>query len=416
MSPDVAPQRRDTVRIVPSHRSPTARLALADRIWALEPHRAFRVGSDPRCDLVLEDAFVSRLHLEIRHDEEGWWLTDLDSTNGTWVNGVGVGRARLGPRALLQAGKVQLRFETAPEGSEPERIHGMVVASPALRRVFRQVDKYADSPEPVVVLGPSGSGKEGIAAALHSASRRRSRPFVPLNCGALSPALVESELFGHAQGAFTGATTATGGAFAAAEGGTLFLDEIGELPLDLQPKLLRALETGRVRRVGEAAERPVTVRIIAATHRNLRDAAARGDFREDLFHRLSVLTVTVPSLAQRPEDIEALAKEFVRRDGGLGPTPAALEVLRQQPWPGNARELRNVMVRAQLEADDAPIDVAHLGLSLHAESPRDLVETDEREVLAGALAAAGGNAAEAARRLGVARSTLYDRLRRYRLR
>lgn len=393
-----------------------ARLALDNRSWALEPHRPFTVGTDPSCDLVLDDAFVSRVHLELRCGDDGWQVTDLDSTNGTWVNEVGIRNARLGTRASLRAGQVRLRFETASETSASvERRYGMVVASPPLRRVMERVEKYANSSEPVIVLGPSGAGKEGIAAALHSASRRRDQPFVPLNCGALSSSLVESELFGHVRGAFTGAVDSTGGAFAAAHRGTLFLDEIAELPLDLQPKLLRALETGQVRRVGEATERPVEVRIVAATHRNLRAAVASGAFREDLFHRLTVLAVEVPPLRERLEDVEALAREFVRVRNGLGLTLAALEALRRYRWPGNVRELRNVVIRALIEAGDTLIDVNHLGLPPHDVDNLSR-DTRERVTLEGALHAAGGNAAEAARRLGISRSTLYDRLRRHRLR
>jgi len=233
----------------------------------------------------------------------------------------------------------------------------VVVESAALQAVMRLVDKVADAPTTVLVLGESGTGKEVVARRIHSQSRRRRRPFVAANCAAMPSELVESELFGHEQGAFTGAVRSRKGLFEMAHGGTLFLDEVGELPLPLQPKLLRVLQDRTFTRVGGTRELEVDVRVIAASNRDLQRATAEGEFRPDLYYRLNVLTIEVPPLRERPADIEPLARRFVEHYGGLTHhrlediSPEALALLRAHDWPGNVRELENAVERAVVLAE-----------------------------------------------------------------
>jgi DNA-binding NtrC family response regulator len=292
-----------------------------------------------------------------------------------------------------------------------------------MHRLFELVKKLADAPSPVLIIGPTGSGKELVARALHDGSRRKKGPYVALNCGALAANLIESELFGHERGAFTGAVGEKKGAFEAAQNGTLFLDEIGELPLDLQPKLLRALEVGAIRRVGSTKEISVDTRIVAATHRNLKELVEEGAFREDLFHRLYVLSVGVPSLAQRREDIVPLARHFMQlhatAERSLSLAPITESALEQHEWAGNVRELRNVMLRAVLTAEDDVILPSHLDLGGDPFDPssdvrRQLRESEEaeRKRFIEVIEEVRGNRAEAARKLGLSKSTFHDRLKR----
>ncbi len=387
--------------------------------------RPFNIGSSDDNDLVLEDSFVSSYHCRIANRRGRWILSDLDSTNGTKVNGLKVHEAELPIPATIEVGHAVLQLEALPEPSatSPMMFEGMIAASEAMRKVFRLIDRFADAREPVLVFGESGSGKELVARALHDRSRRRAEPYLALNCGALNSQLIESELFGHVRGAFTGALRDKVGAFEATSRGTLFLDEIGELPLDLQPKLLRVLETSTVRAVGSTKEVPVDTRIIAATHRNLEQMVQQGAFREDLFHRLFVLSLSISPLSQRPEDISALAEHFLQAHA---PRPMSLandarRVLESYDWPGNVRELRNVIVRAILMTDADTIRAADLQFTKDAFSRplRDARRTlrnrdaNERERILTTLEAVNGNKTEAARVLRMSKSTFYDRLRRY---
>ncbi len=312
--------------------------------------------------------------------------------------------------------------------------------------MFELVRRSARTTLPVLVQGPTGSGKELVARALHESSLRSSRPFVAVNCGAISPQLIESELFGHKKGAFTGADDDRAGLFEAAKGGTLFLDEVGELPLELQPRLLRALETGSVRRVGDVAERPVDARVVAATHRDLSRMVAEGRFREDLLHRLWVLSVTVPPLSARRSDVILLAERFISEAGGSPKrlSPSARTALLHHDFPGNVRELKNRILRAQHLAEGLMIEADDLGLSGSNPLPRapcrrdvsGLRETrtrsasvidvkelsmelldqlpveEERRALLRMIDAFGGNRARVARVLGIGKSTLHARLKR----
>ncbi len=278
-------------------------------------------------------------------------------------------------------------------------------------RVFDQVRTFAPTSEPVLLMGESGVGKEGLARALHFESGRTGA-FVAVNCGAIPFGLAESELFGHYKGAFTGATEDRLGAFGAADRGTLFLDEVGELSLDLQPRLLRALEASAVRAVGSTSERPVDVRIVAATHCPLPDMVRRGHFRRDLFHRICVLPILVPALRERPEDIPDLIRSFLAPDVEV--TEEAMVHLVSRPWTGNVRELRNALIRCQLLSTTRRIDTDALREldTLDVEERPMGVRDAETRRLHDAVRSCGGNQARAARLLGMPKSTLGDRLRR----
>lgn len=300
---------------------------------------------------------------------------------------------------------------------------GSIIAkSSAMREVLTIAEQVADSPSTVLISGPSGAGKEVIAHAIHQHSRRRARPFIAVNCAAIPESLLESELFGHKKGAFTGASADRPGLFRQASGGTLFLDEIGDLPLTLQAKLLRVLQDREVRSVGAEKSEPIDVRVLAATHRDLRDAMAKREFREDLFYRLAVIELHVPALAERVDDVVPLAEHFLsvhaRRVGRAieGFSGAALKMLESYAWPGNVRELQNVVERAVNLAqkslilpDDLPSSVRKPKLETFIDQALDSALTiGELEITYARrmLARNGGNKKKTARMLGIDRRTL----------
>ncbi len=302
--------------------------------------------------------------------------------------------------------------------------------SKAMDRVMSLVAQAADVRSSVLVTGETGTGKELVARALHEEGGRQNAPFIAVNCSAIAANLMESELFGHAKGSFTGADRHHRGLFEEADGGTLFLDEIGELPLDLQPKLLRVLQEGEVRRVGESKARKVDVRVLAATARDLHDAAERGIFRDDLFYRLAVVEIRIPALRERKEDIPVLAEHFLKiiseRDGRNVPlmTDDALASLVEYDWPGNVRELENFMEKTIIFCRDEQIDVAHMpwefrrrsrdsedGLSL-----KEASERLEKEYIRKALAATDGNRTQAAKILEISLRALQYKIKEYDLR
>ncbi|MGH7720737.1 MAG: sigma-54-dependent transcriptional regulator [Gemmatimonadaceae bacterium] len=309
----------------------------------------------------------------------------------------------------------------------------MVGRSAAIRRVRELIDRVAPTDARVLIMGESGTGKELVAAAIHRGSARRDRAFVRVNCAAIPRDLVESELFGHERGAFTGATDRRIGRFELAHRGTLLLDEVGDLGADAQAKLLRAIEAREIERVGGGRPVPVDVRIIAATNMDLQRAVAEGRFREDLYFRLNVIPLSVPPLRERPADVEPLVHHFSElyraRSGRRAPTwsPAALELLQRHRWPGNVRELANIVERLailhggrEVTAGDVSGVLPPDGLPLPetgspapvARSLSEALDQYERELIAGALSTAGGNVAEAARRLKTDRPNLYRRMRR----
>ena len=319
----------------------------------------FRIGKAAENDLALADETVSRAHCEITRDPKGYLLRDLGSTNGTFLDGKEIKEAYLEPGMRLTVGKVDVevrlyseRIEILP--SERARFGECFGSTLAMRQIFGLLERLGPTDATVLIGGETGTGKDVLARSIHASSPRKGKPFIVVDCGAVVGTLIESELFGHEKGSFTGATGARQGAFELAHGGTLFLDEIGELPLDLQPKLLRALEQRAFRRVGGSKEIRVDIRVIAASKRNLRMEVERGKFREDLYFRLAVVPIELPPLRERREDIPLLAETLVAQIAAQDPsgttprslsTPAA-EALRSHEWPGNVRELRNVLERA----------------------------------------------------------------------
>ncbi len=345
--------------VAPAAAAPPTALALAhaNGLAALAPGRPLLLGTAADADLRLVDPYASARHARIVGDVAGFVVEDLGSTNGTWVDGVRVQRAWLAPGVRLQLGC--WRGTVIARGVAPRPVPGalgMIGGSPAHLALERALLRLAPLPQAVLLRGETGTGKELAARALHTQGPRARGPFVPINCGAIPEGLFESELFGHARGAFTGAHRAHSGAFTRAHGGTLFLDEIAELPLALQAKLLRVLETRRVAPVGGEQDHPVDVRVVAATHQPIEALIAGGRFRGDLYHRLSALLIELPALRERREDIPALLAHFageLAHELGrpVAVTAAALAAAAAHHWPGNIRELRNALLRAAAAAD-----------------------------------------------------------------
>ena len=368
------------------------------------------VGSADDNRILVRDRAVSRYHCRVEPSGGALRIRDLGSTNGTWVDGARVERHELRLGSRVRVGRTVLRVV---EHGLTER-RGAVFASDRMASVMASVDRFATLPWPVLVRGETGVGKELIARALHDRSPRSEGPFVALNAGGLARELVESELFGHERGAFTGAVQSHRGAFEQANEGTLFLDEIGELPLCLQTRLLRVLETWRVRRVGAEADRSVDLRLVCATHANLRQAVRRGEFRADLFYRLHRLVIEVPPLRARREDIGALAEHFLREvSAHVGPrelSQCGLDRLRFHLWPGNVRELRNALELAAVQSDSPIIDLGAVERAIRTVGEVAGSSISD-ETIREALHHHGGNVSAAARTLGLPRSTLRDRMK-----
>jgi transcriptional regulator with GAF, ATPase, and Fis domain len=316
--------------------------------------REVSVGIMPGNDLVLTDPTVSRHHVSVTATPEGFLLRDLGSSNGTWVGGVRLREGHVTEGARVRVGRTVLRIDHADEAicetlSVQDRFGALLGSSEAMRRIFAALPSVAKSDSTVLLEGETGTGKSLLASAIHEA-----RPFVVLDCAAVAPTLVESELFGHVKGSFTGATSDRAGVFEQAGGGTLFIDEIGELPLELQPRLLRALEERTVKRVGDNRRIKIDARVIAATNRDLRAEVNRGSFRADLYYRLNVVRMRIPPLRERTGDIDQLARHFYAELVPGREIPAELlDLLRPQVWLGNVRELRAMVERAVLFEDPA---------------------------------------------------------------
>ena len=379
--------------------------------------RPVRIGSSRSNDLVLADPAVSAQHCRLEPDGRGLVLRDLGSTNGTFVQGVRVARARVGAGAQLRVGRTDLRvLACSQEAREPGAGSRPIAASRAMQDALAEAEHFARLPWPVLILGPSGAGKEELATVVHRHSGCGG-PFVALNAGGLPRELIESELFGHERGAFTGAVGLRRGVFEQAEGGTLLLDEIGELPLDLQARLLRVLETWQIRRVGSEQAIEVKVRLVCATHRNLADMVQAGSFRQDLYYRLARLVVRLSPLRERSEDIVPLAEHFLAgSEGELGQRCLSRDAkarLLAYAWPGNARELRNVVCGAaamsaapELGAQDIERAIERISGSLAAKLDLDA------EAIESAVQHYRGNLSAVSRALSIPRSTLRDRLKR----
>ena len=316
-------------------------------------------------DLVLTDKSVSSTHFSITAEDRGYLLRDEGSTNGTFYGDVRLREIWLKPGTVFRAGNTVLRFEPTDdivtiELSSRDRFDQAIGASIPMREIFANLERVAPSDLTVLIQGETGTGKEVIARAIHRHSRRKDKPFVVLDCSAIPRDLIESTLFGHEKGSFTGAVGQHRGVFEQADGGTIFLDEIGELDMSLQPKLLRVLENREVKRVGGGRSIQVDVRVLAATNRDLRRMVAESGFREDLYFRLSVMQIELPPLRRRREDIPLLVEAFLsqanqrRAELGLPPlgiSQEAFAALAERPWPGNIRELKNMVERATSLAD-----------------------------------------------------------------
>jgi len=383
---------------------------------------AVRIGTSVASDLQLTDPTVSRLHCELRNVDGTVRIVDCGSTNGTHVDGVRVHVAELVGGARVRLGGTVLGIATAGEPvalelSPRHRFGEVIGASIEMRRIYAVLERVAPTEASVLIQGETGTGKELVARSIHDVSARAGGPFVVVDCGAIAENLIESELFGHVRGAFSGAVSDRRGLVEEADGGTLFLDEIGELPLSLQPRLLRVLESLEVRRVGGNGSRRVDIRVVAATNRPLAHAVNRGTFREDLYYRLAVVEVVLPPLRARPEDIPLLAEHFFRRYAGdQEPVPPGLQALSSRAWSGNVRELRNYVERSvslgYASAAGAPappppraepVVPVHLPLK---DARAAWNEQFERVYVEALLARTGGNVTRAAELAGVNRRSL----------
>jgi DNA-binding NtrC family response regulator len=385
-----------------------------------------RLGSAADCDLVLHDRAVSAHHAEVRATERGYVLRDLGSTNGVLLGRHQVGHVVLADRIKLRLGATTLLVQ-ATAAAQHLPLHGpgvlgeLVVRSVAMRAVATELQQYANSELTLLIEGETGTGKEIAARTVHELSARREAPFVIVDLGSIPASLVAAELFGHERGAFTGADQARPGLYEEAEGGTLLLDEVGELPLGVQPLLLRCLEARRGRRIGGRRELPYDVRVVAATNRNLAEEVRAGRFREDLYHRLAVGRLRLPPLRARQEDIVALAQRFADEEGCLL-SPELTTVLVGYNWPGNVRELRNTIARVAAIPDDALAELgpqAGVPMSAPGALPalpaarRAAMVAFERDYLETLLSAAEGNLNRAAELAGVSHSLIARLVRRY---
>ncbi len=371
------------------------------------------IGAGDDVQLKVTDGTVSRRHAELERRAEGVWVKDLASKNGTWFHGARVDGFLVRREAVFSLGTVLCRLYAIPSGdAESSTSFGEVFGqAPPMKELFLALRRAAPTLSTVLLRGETGTGKELLARAIHQHSPRRHRPFVVVDCGALSPTLAESELFGHVRGAFTGAHVTRDGAFMQADGGTLFLDEIGELPLDLQPKLLRALESRTVRRVGDTVDAQLDVRVLAATHRDLLAEVRAGRFREDLYFRLAVVVAQVPPLRERLEDLPLLVTAILTRAGRpqFELPVGLLARLGQHHWPGNVRELRNVIERA-VSAGTESLD-EKLVVSVpqpYKQAKEQLIEDFTREYFTRLHHQCGGNVAEMAKLAGIARTYAHE--------
>jgi transcriptional regulator with GAF, ATPase, and Fis domain len=413
------------------------------RIWSIElvviegPSRGLRasivtgaakIGTAAGNDLRLVDPTVSRVHCELRVRPDVLSLKDSGSTNGTFVEGIRVREADVPPGSVVRVGSSAFRIDVGDQPvfvdvSSKHAFGELVGSSLEMRRVYAVLERVAPGDTTVLVQGETGTGKDVVARSIHAASKRAQGPFVAVDCGAIPENLMESELFGHVRGAFSGAMADRRGVFEEANGGTLFLDEIGELPIALQPKLLRALETRTIRRVGSNTEKPIDVRLIAATNRPLARCVNDGTFREDLYYRLAVVELPLPPLRSRREDIPLLARAFYAKlaPGGGELPHDFVDMLSKRAWPGNVRELRNAIERAVSlgfvgpqaprpsrppPPDQGGVDTI-IPLHLPLKDARQVwVERFEHTYVKAMLRKVGGNVTRAAERAGVSRRFL----------
>ena len=390
-----------------------------------------RIGTHPSNDITLDDPAVSRFHCRLVPDRDGWRVEDSGSLNGTRLQGLQIHSAVLPPEARLSIGNSTIAILGGPKVNEKTLVPMMpsfgalTGTGRAMRKLFALLEKVAASEINCFIHGESGTGKELVATEIVQRGVRADKPFVVVDCGAISPTLVESELFGHVRGAFTGADRDRIGAFEAADGGTVFLDEIGELPLEVQPKLLRALEQREIRRVGETKTRKVNVRVISATNRDLEREVNKGSFRGDLYFRIAVITVRVPPLRERTEDLPHLIRAFLAQLDASGHEslfgPEVLAELAKHEWPGNVRELRNYVERSivlqtarlsfappQGTSNAASVGSAVVDVNIPYKVAKEaLIDGFERAYVRAVIAACNGNMTKAARMAGIDRMYLH---------
>jgi DNA-binding NtrC family response regulator len=441
---------------VTNRRLQLSRLAVVEgpdkgREYSIERER-ITVGRSLICDLVLDDVAVSGSHFEIRAHEQGFLLRDLDSTNGTFCGDIQVREIWLKHGNLIRVGQSVLRFEPLSsslqiDASQRSSFHELVGKSLRMREIFALLERVGPTDLTALIRGETGTGKELVARALHLSSKRASAPLVVQDCSAIPKDLIESTLFGHEKGSFTGAVDRKIGCFEQAEGGTIFLDEVGELDLSLQPKLLRVLEQRTLKRVGGGKEIPINVRVVAATNRDLRKMVSQGSFREDLYYRLGVVTVELPALRERPEDIPLLVDNFLvqvssRRFPGENRRfevgSEAMSRLCSYEWPGNVRELRNTVERgASLAERDvlglqdllpvsqrSSLDVVASGPATQfvdeglpfKEAKQRVLDQFEAAYLRALLDRNGGNVTRSAQAAGLTRYHLRELAKRYGIR
>ncbi|MCS6900110.1 MAG: sigma 54-interacting transcriptional regulator [Myxococcales bacterium] len=410
----------------------------ADRVTVLD-QELVRIGSHPSNEIVVNDPLVSRFHFRLVRASDAWRLTDTGSLNGVRMGGVRVRDADLpSSECCVEIGGSLLRIRELPSMGTVEVLQtpnfgALYGKSLAMQKLFATLERVSKADVNVLIEGESGTGKELVASQIARRSSRADGPFVVVDCSAITRPLMESELFGHVKGAFTGAERDRVGAFEAANGGIVFLDEIGELPLDMQPKLLRVLEAREIRRLGETKTRKVDVRILAATNRKLEEEVNRGTFREDLYFRLSVVTIRVPPLRERSEDIDLLIRVFLDSFNAQESihlfTPEVLETLTRHSWPGNVRELRNYVERSVVfdtaappwreptAVPSQPPSTEEIDLEVPFKIAKERIIDDfERRYLGAILDKTGGNLSSAARKAGIDRMYLHRLIQKLGLR
>ncbi len=408
-----------------------------------------RIGKKEDNDLVVDEKTISRNHLEIIQTEDSYLLKDLNSTNGTYINDIRVKEAYLSPGDIIRIGTINIEFiafdeKVQIEPSTKQEFGLLIGRSRKMRQIFSILEKISPTNATVIIEGETGTGKEVVARAIHQNSSRKTKPLIVFDCSAVAQNLIESELFGHVKGSFTGAVATRKGAFEEANGGTIFLDEIGELTLDLQPKLLRALEQREIKKIGSNESTSIDVRVICATNRNLKKEVSENRFREDLYYRLSVVKIHIPPLRERPDDISLLIEKFLASskfnlnpDGSLKVTRVeddALKMLTRYQWPGNVRELANILERIAPLVDGNAITGQHVSYTFQEmerddeeatermsvdmglpfkEAKQKIVEQFEKDYLSSLLRRNHYNISKTAREAGVDRKHIRNLLKKY---
>ncbi len=438
MSPYFGKVSDETLRVTSGHRlAPTVsgfRLVNeATNKSILVTSGVAQLGTESSNELTLVDPTVSRIHAEVKIEDHRAVVRDLGSTNGTFIDGVRIREGYPRNGSVLRLGQASIRFELLDKQhgvpvSEATRFGELLGLSSQMRVAFKLLEKAAKTDSTVIIEGETGTGKTRAAQGLHDQSARSIKPFLVVDCGAMPAALLEAELFGHEKGAFTGATSRRLGVFEEANGGTVLLDEIGELPLELQPKLLRVLEDRQIRRLGQNQWTKVDVRILAATHRDLRGDVNSGRFRSDLYFRLAVLRVALPALRQHTEDIAAVADGLLTRLGATAKShprlfaPAFFKSLETHAWPGNVRELRNHLERCMLFEEpvpftdgdsSAPAAAMTVTSGAFTDARQKAIDAFERSYLTALLERHGGKVSVAAVEAEVDRVYLYRLMRKH---